>query len=113
ATATTGWMIRHSLESNSPAVLASVKGDGRAMMEFRMTPSDSMLSLTLPVTGADIIQLERRGDELIMSAAIMGERFFEEKITGVKLGDEVYIGLFISSGNTDKPVQATYSNVRV
>jgi len=113
ATATTGWMIRHSLESNSPTVLASVKGDGRAMMEFRMTPSDSMLSLTLPVTGADVIQLERRGDELIMSAAIMGERFFEEKITGVKLGDEVYIGLFISSGNTDKPVQATYSNVRV
>jgi len=109
----TGWMIRHSLESNSPAVLATIKGDGRALMEFRESPSDSMLSKTLPVTGADIIQLERHGDDLIMSAAKMGERFFEEKITGVKLGDEVYIGLFINSGNPDTQVQATYTNVRV
>ena len=73
----TGWMIRHSLEVNSPAALASVQGNGKTSLQFRLNPSVDMEEKILPVTKADVIQLERRGNSIIMSAARMGERFFE------------------------------------
>jgi TolB protein len=72
-----------------------------------------MIEKILPVTGADVIQLERNGDALIMSAAKMGERFFEEKVTGIKLGKEVYIGLFVCSGNPDAAEKMVFRNVRI
>ncbi len=108
-----GWMIRHSLEANSPAALATVQGDGKAFLQFRELPSLDMESKLLPVTGADVIQLERRGNSIIMSAAIMGERFFEEQVTGIDLGDEVYIGLFVCSASNEASEKATFKNVRV
>lgn len=111
--ARTGWMIRHSLEVNSPAAAASVTGDGKASLQYRMNPSADMMEKLLPVTGADVIQLERSGNSLIMSAARMGERFFEEKITGIDLGKEVYIGLFVCSGNPDAADKITFKNVRI
>ena len=108
-----GWMIRHSLEVNSPAASASVQGDGKTSLQYRPNPSHNVVQKILPVTGADVIQLERRGNSIIMSAAKMGERFFEEQVTGIELGDEVYIGLFVCSNNPEASEKATFKNVRV
>jgi len=109
----TGWMIRHSLEVNSPAALASVQGNGKTSLQFRLNPSVDMEEKILPVTKADVIQLERRGNSIIMSAARMGERFFEEQVTDIELGDEVYIGLFVCAHNPEVSEKATFKNVRV
>jgi len=109
----TGWMIRHSLEANSPAVSASVSGKGDVSLHYRLNPSADMIEKNLPVDSADVIQIERNGNSVIMSAAKMGERFFEEKVTCLDLGDEVYTGLFVSSGNTETQESVTFKNVRI
>ena len=109
----TGWMIRHSLEGNSPAVLAAVHGDGTAALQYRATPGTDMAEKSLPVNGAAVIQLERRGNTFIMSAAKMGERFFDDQVTFIDLGDEVYIGMFVCAHNADAVEKATFKNVRI
>lgn len=109
----TGWMVRHSLEVNSPAASASVQGDGKTSLHYRANPSLNIEEKILPVSGADVIQLERRGNSIIMSAAKMGERFFEEQVTGIELGNEVYIGLFVTSNDPEASEKAEFRNVRI
>jgi Tol biopolymer transport system component len=109
----TGWMLRHSLEVNSPCAIASVHGDGLISLQYRSTPGVDIEEMKLPVTGADVIQLERRGNIFIISAAKMGQRFFEEQISGIDLGDEVYAGLFICAHNPTVTETATFKNVRI
>ena len=109
----TGWMIRHSLEGNSPSVLAAVHGDGTIALQYRPTPGIDMAEKVLPVQGADVIQLERRGNTFIMSAAKMGERFFEEQVSCIDLGEEVYVGLFVCSHNADVAEKVSFRNVRI
>ncbi|WP_416864378.1 MAG: TolB family protein [Imperialibacter sp.] len=108
-----GWMVRHSLEVNSPCVSAALHGDGLVSLQFRENPQSDMDQKAFAMTHADVIQLERRGDTFIMSAAKMGERFFEEQVSGIELGNEVYIGLSVCAHNPDVVETATFKNVRV
>lgn len=108
-----GWMVRHSLEVNSPCALAAIHGDGLTSLQYRSKPNVNVEDKPLSISGADVIQLERRGNTFIMSAAKMGERYFEEQISGIELGDEVYIGLFICAHDPDEVEKATFKNVRV
>ena len=109
-----GWMIRHSLETNSPCVLAAHHaGDGLTSLQYRSTPASDMQQQVVEVTYADVIQLERKGNVYTMSAAKMGERFFVQQISDVELGDDVYVGLFVSAHNADVVETATFKNVRV
>jgi len=108
-----GWMVRHSLEVNSPCAFAALHGDGLVSLQFREKPNANMDQKAFIMTHADVIQLERKGNTFIMSAAKMGERFFEEQVSGIELGDEVYIGLAVCSHNPDVVETATFKNVRV
>ncbi|NQU86404.1 MAG: TolB family protein [Mariniphaga sp.] len=108
-----GWMVRHSLEVNSPCAAATVHGDGLISLQTRSNPNVDMETLTLDLSGADVIQLERQGNTYIMSAAKMGERFFEQQVSALELGDEVYVGLFICAHNPDVVEKATFHNVRI
>jgi len=108
-----GWMVRHSLEVNSPCALAVVHGDGLISLQYREDPGENMESQPLPISGADVIQLERRGETYIMSAAKMGERFFTKEISEIELGNEVYVGLFVCAHNPDVIEEATFKNVRI
>ena len=107
-----GWMVRHSLEVNSPCAAAVVHGNGLTSLQYRDKPDMDIVSEDLPVNGANVIQLERRGNKFIMSAAKMGERFFEEQAT-VELGNEVYVGLFVCAHNPDGFEKAAFHNVRI
>jgi len=65
------------------------------------------------IKGADVLQLERRGNRYIMSAAKFGEPFTDTEITDVTLGDEVLVGLVLCSHNADVTERAVFSNVRI
>jgi len=108
-----GWMVRHSLEVNSPCALAAIHGDGLTSLQYRISPNESMDQKEFIMTHADVIQLERRGNTFIMSAARHGERFFVEQISGIELGNEVYVGLFVCAHNPDVVETATFKNVRI
>jgi TolB protein len=108
-----GWMVRKSLDGNSAHVNAVEHGDGLTSLQFRRTAGAQTEEHKLKMIRANILQLERRGNQYIMRAAIYGEPFETDTISGIDLGDEVYVGLFVGSHNSDVEETGVFSNVRI
>jgi TolB protein len=91
-----------------------VHGDGLAALHHRQSAGDSTRETRSPVTGADVIQLERRGGSYIVSVARFGDTLTTtDTVTNAALGDDVYVGLFVCAHNDAAVERATFSNVRI
>ena len=108
-----GWMVRKSLDGNSPHVNAVVHGDGLTSLQFRRTAGAQTEEHRFQLKFANILQLERKGNIYIMRAAIYGNLFQTDTISGIDLGDEVYVGLFVGSHNPDVLETGVFSNVNI
>jgi sugar lactone lactonase YvrE/regulation of enolase protein 1 (concanavalin A-like superfamily) len=108
-----GWMARSSLDPGSGHASAVVHGDGLTSLQFRKKAGDDTDEVRLPISGADQLQLERRGTTYIMSAARFGEPYTSGRITGIDLGEELLVGLFVCSHNAAVMERARFTNVRL
>jgi hypothetical protein len=108
-----GCMIRSSLDSNATHVNVVVHGDGLTSLQFRRTPGGLTEEKKSAITGAGVIQLERRGNRYIMSVARMGDTLVTEELDSLDLGEEVYAGLFVCSHNPAVSEKAMFHNVRI
>ncbi len=108
-----GWMARSTMDTGSAQASAVVHGDGLTSLQFRKEAGKDTEEIRLPVSGADQVQLERRGGTYIMSAARFGEPRTIERVEGIDLGDEVLVGLFVCSHNAEVVEKARFTNVRV
>jgi Tol biopolymer transport system component len=108
-----GWIIRKSLEPDSPYADVAVHGDGLTSLQFRRMPGGGTEEIKSSVTSADVIQLERKGGAYIMSVARFGEPLSPAKLAALDLGDEVYVGLFVCAHNADVVERAEFDNVRI
>ncbi len=108
-----GWMARTSLDTDSPNVSTGIHGDGLLALQFRRTEGGQTEEVQAPQTGADVIQLERKGLTYIMSVAQHGEAFVAVEATDIDLGDEVYVGLFVCSHEDDVVERAAFCDVRI
>src|ERR1700744_2964759 len=108
-----GWMIRKSLDGNSAHVNAVEHGDGLTSLQWRPTAGAQTMEHRMKMTHANILQLERKGGIFIMRAAIYGDTYQTDTLTGVDLGDEVYVGLFVGSHNSDVVETGVFSNVSI
>src|SRR5215208_132982 len=107
-----GWQVRASLDADSPHASAVVHGDGLTSLQFRRAKGAETEEVKFERGGAGVIQLERRGDTLVMSAARPGETFVTRSVESLPLGDEVYVGLFVCSHNRDVTERAVFRDVR-
>ena len=107
-----GWIVRASLDPDSPHAVAVVHGDGLTSLQFRRTKGAGTEEVVAKVRGADVLQLERHGNTYKMSAARFGDVLTSEEVS-LDLGDEVYVGLFVCSHNKDVTEKAVFSNVRI
>jgi TolB protein len=108
-----GVMIRKSLEGNSAHVNTVEHGDGLTSLQFRRSAGAQTEEIKAKLTKANIIELERHGNQYIMRAAIYGEPFVADTVNDIDLGDEVYVGLFVGSHNSDVVETGVFSNVRL
>jgi tricorn protease-like protein len=108
-----GWMVRSSLDSDAMQVNAVVHGDGLTSLQFRRTVGGNTEEKKSMLTGAQVVQLERKGNQYVMSVARAGDTFVTESIDSLALGDEVYVGLFVCSHNPAVSEQAVFNNVRI
>jgi Tol biopolymer transport system component len=108
-----GWMIRRTLDGNSPCADAAAHGSGLTALQFRPTAGSNTEQFWLSISNADVLQFERKGDSYIFSAARYGEPFVSSILPEYKLGDEVYAGLFICSHNADVLEKAIFRDVRI
>ncbi|HJQ24016.1 MAG TPA: biopolymer transporter TolR [Blastocatellia bacterium] len=108
-----GWIIRAGMESNAPHVNATVHGDGLTSLQFRRSKGGPTEEIKSTVQGADVIQLERKGNAYIMSVARFGEPLVTEQTENPALGDDVVVGLYVCAHNKNVEETAAFSNVRV
>ena len=108
-----GWMIRSTLDTDSPYVDVAVHGDGLTSMQFRRSKGADTEQVESMLRSPDVIQLARQGDKYVMSVARSGEPLSSEELIGVELGDEVYVGLFVCAHNSEVIEKAVFENVRI
>ncbi len=108
-----GWIIRSTLDGNSRNVNASLHGDGLMSLQYRRQEGDSTREVRSPVKGPDVIQLERKGETYLMSVARFGDTLSTVRVDGIKLGEDVYVGLFVCSHNDTVKETAEFRNVRI
>ncbi|ADB37957.1 TolB family protein [Spirosoma linguale] len=108
-----GWMVRSSLDGKSPHINAVEHGDGLTSLQFRRTAGANTEEIRSKITGADVIQLERKGNTYTMRVAKFGEPFVTEQVTDLPLGDDVYVGLFVGSHNKDVLERGVFRDVRI
>ena len=108
-----GWMIRQSLATNAASVIAAVHGDGLASLQYRKEAGADIAETTFATNAPDVIQLERRGTQYIMSVARSGELFSVHDVQNINLGEEVYVGLYVCAHNKDVVEKALFDNVRI
>jgi Tol biopolymer transport system component len=108
-----GWIVRSTLDADSPYADAVVHGDGLTSLQFRRTQGAETEQVPLTVTGADVLRLERKGTTYTFSAARFGDPFTTAEVEDVALGDEVYVGLFLCSHNPEVVEKAVFNDVRI
>jgi TolB protein len=108
-----GWMVRSGLDSSSAMVSSTVHGDGLTSLQYRRQSAADVEETRSSVKAPDVIQLERKGNQFIMSTAHFGETYVTEEVGDVSLGDEVYVGLFICAHNKDVVEKVFFDNVRI
>jgi TolB protein len=108
-----GWNVRSSLDTASPNINTAIHGDGLVSLQFREKAGGETDQYPMQIKAANVIQLERRGDVYIFSAAKKGEPFQVTSVSHVKLGEKVYVGLALTAHNADVVETAIVSNVRI
>jgi TolB protein len=108
-----GLMIRSTLDPASPHVNVARHGDGLTSLQFRRTAGADTEEVRSAVNGADVLQLERKGDTYTMSVARFGDLYATEQLTDVKLGEDVYVGIYVCSHSPDITETAVLRNVRL
>ena len=108
-----GWMVRSSLDSDSTHINAALHGDGLTSLQFRRGKGGLTEEVKSSIKGADVIQLERKGDTYTVSVALFGDAFVTQQVSDLTLGAEVYAGLYVCSHNKDVIEKAVFSDVQI
>jgi TolB protein len=108
-----GWMVRSTLDADSPYADALVHGDGLTSLQYRRTKGAITEQIESALKGADVLQLERKGNAYTFSAARFGEPFVASRLADLPLGDEVYVGLVLCSHNPAVVETGIFRDVRV
>jgi TolB protein len=108
-----GWMVRAGLDTHSANVSTGIHGDGLITLQFRRTSAAPTEEIRTALNGADVIQLERQGNTYLMSVARFGEPFTTVQVNDLNLGEEVYVGLYACSHESNIMEQVIYRDVRL
>ncbi len=108
-----GWIVRHSLEPNSPYADAAVHGDGLTSLQYRKNIDANTEEIKGTITAPDVLRLERTGNTYTFYGAQFGKPLEEIGKLELNLGNEVYAGIFICSHEENVSEEAVFSNVRI
>lgn len=108
-----GWIVRSSLDADSPYADGVVHGDGLTSLQYRKAKGAITEQIELALRGADVIQLERNGNSFTFSAARFGDPYAVSRLQDLPLGDAVYVGLFLCSHDPEVVESAIFRNVRI
>jgi Tol biopolymer transport system component len=108
-----GLIIREDMNSGSRYADAAVHGDGLTSLQYRAKGNDVTSEIKAGLTAPDVIQLERKGDSIIMRCAKKGDPFTETGRMAMAFNAPVYAGLFVCSHDTAVIETAKFHNFRI
>jgi TolB protein len=108
-----GWMVRQSLDPNSPYADAAVHGEGLTSLQFRRAVDSLTEEIKTGISAPDIIRFERKGNLYIFSAAKFGDPLVEVARLELNIGQEVFAGIFICSHDDSVSESGVFSNIRI
>jgi TolB protein len=108
-----GWVVRPNQDADAPYVDGVVHGDGLTSLQYRRAKGAVTAETALTIKGADVIQLERKGETYTFSAAKYGDPFTSASVSDVPLGDDVLVGLALCAHNPDVTERAVFRDVRI
>ena len=108
-----GIIARTGVDTSSAMVCLTVHLDGLTAFQFRKKNSINTEEIKIPMMGADILQLERRGRSYFVSVAKLGQPFWSVEVPDIDFPEELMVGLFICSHNPNVIEQATFINTRI
>jgi Tol biopolymer transport system component len=106
-------MVRPNLDAIAPYADCAEHGAGLTSLQYRTAVGSNTEQIILPVTNADVLQFERKGNTYIFSAARYGEPFVSAELPDFNLGDDVYAGLFVCAHTGEVMEKAICRDVRV
>jgi TolB protein len=109
----TGIMVRSSQASNSPVISCTVHGDGLTSLQYRSKAGEDMKEIKFTISGPDVLQLEKKGNNYTMSVAHFGEVYQVQTIENMDLGPDLITGLFICSHNNKFSEEVEFNNTRI
>lgn len=108
-----GLMIRSSAATNAAVVLCAFHGDGITSLQYRTHAGSDMKQIVFNVQGADVMQLEKKGNVFTMSAAHFGKLYEVRQVDSINLGNNLLAGLFLCSHTNEYSEKAEFSNTRI
>ncbi len=108
-----GWVVRQTLDANSPYIDAVVHGDGLIAMQYRTITGGTTFEVLRSIKAFATIQLERNADTFTLSVASDGNTFQPVGSVSLALTDPVYVGLAVCSHEANVAETAVFSNVKL
>ena len=108
-----GWMVRASTDTSAAMVCLTVHGDGLTAFQYRKKNGMNIEEIKIPIMGAEILQLERRGRNYFISVSKLSTPFWTVEVPDFDFPEELLVGLFICSHNKNVVEQSTFTNTRV
>lgn len=108
-----GWIIKNDLNSETQHVNAGTHGGGLTSLQYRKINAGKTEHIVLSDSLPDVIRLERKGKNFIMSAAKFGKEFTSVQLEEMPMNNEVYIGLYVCAHDPEAVEEALFSNVKI
>jgi TolB protein len=108
-----GWMARTSTDTSAAMVCLTVHGDGLTAFQFRKKNGMNIEEIKIPIMGADILQLERRGRSYFISVSKLSTPFWTVEVPDFDFPEDLLVGLFVCSHNKNVVEQSSFSNTRI
>ncbi|MFA9391577.1 MAG: TolB family protein [Prolixibacteraceae bacterium] len=110
----TGIMFRKTNSKSSPMVAVTVHaGDGLTSLQFRKNEGDDVEEIKMDINGPTVLQLEKKGNTYIMSAASYGSIYQYAQVDGLELGETLMAGIYVCSHNNEYAEEVNFSNTRI
>ena len=107
-----GCMIRQSPDPDTPYVACVLKGNGQVVLQYRKGPGAASKEILFTVTGAEMIQLEKKGNTFTMSAAKFGEDYERQSVELTGFTGALKAGFYVCSNSTTEKEVVRFSHVR-
>lgn len=108
-----GWMIRQTLEPDSPYVDAVAHGGGLISLQYRLTKGSDTEEIQSAIPAPATLKLIRDGDVFSLYVSEDGKEFQPAGNVSLSLSDPVYAGLVVCPHNNAITETAIFKNVKM